>query len=50
MITSRTKYDPKNQPKWLVHPKNSSEKPDIIIDYRQYMSTISEETTLLTYV
>ncbi|KAG0736757.1 hypothetical protein G6F17_012210 [Rhizopus arrhizus] len=35
MIKSRPKYDSKNQPKWLTHPKNSSEKPDIVIDYKE---------------
>ncbi|KAI9276266.1 hypothetical protein BY458DRAFT_133466 [Sporodiniella umbellata] len=35
IITSRSKFSSKNQPKWLVHPKNSSERPDIIIDYKQ---------------
>lgn len=37
MIKSRPKYDSKNQPKWLTHPKNSSEKPDIVIDYKEYV-------------
>lgn len=37
MIKSRPKYDSKNQPKWLTHPKNSSEKPDIVIDYKEHV-------------
>ncbi|KAG1046723.1 hypothetical protein G6F43_010802 [Rhizopus delemar] len=40
MIKSRPKYDSKNQPKWLTHPKNSSEKPDIVIDYKEHESSL----------
>ena len=27
-------YDSRRQPPWLIHPENSSEKPDVIMNYK----------------
>ncbi|CEJ01460.1 hypothetical protein RMCBS344292_15487 [Rhizopus microsporus] len=41
------KYNPKNHPKWLVHPNNSSEKPDIVIDYKQNLIIETKANSIL---
>ncbi|KAL4206229.1 ATP dependent DNA ligase domain-containing protein [Rhizopus microsporus] len=47
LISSQTRYNPKNQPKWLVHPNNSSEKPDIVIDYKQNLIIETKANSIL---